>query len=86
MPKYSRCTFEDGMCDWHNVVDMDDFDWRIHNGSSPTLGTGPNVDHTIGTKEGKNEPTQALLSRSKYKRVLTVCLFTSNSHRFAEFW
>ena len=30
----------------------DDFDWDIHYGETPSVGTGPSVDHTIGTAEG----------------------------------
>ena len=30
----------------------DDFDWTIASGSTPTLRTGPNRDHTTGTSGG----------------------------------
>ena len=31
----------------------DDFDWTIASGSTPTLRTGPNRDHTTGTSGGQ---------------------------------
>ena len=31
---------------------LDDFDWLILSGSSPSVSTGPLVDHTTGTAEG----------------------------------
>ena len=30
----------------------DDFDWDVHYGETPSVGTGPKVDHTLGTAEG----------------------------------
>lgn len=46
------CDFEDGMCAWQNVPG-DDFDWQRKQGSTSDFGTGPNVDHTKNTVEGK---------------------------------
>ncbi|XP_071486327.1 MAM and LDL-receptor class A domain-containing protein 1-like [Diadema antillarum] len=45
------CDFESSMCMWKNV-DGDDFDWLRLQGTTPSTGTGPNVDHTLGTSFG----------------------------------
>ena len=31
----------------------DYYRWQANQGSTPTQGTGPNVDHSLGTKQGK---------------------------------
>lgn len=43
-----NCTFDFGMCGFFQVH-MDDFDWIWSNQSTPTVGTGPDRDHTSGT-------------------------------------
>lgn len=55
MPKGSFCTFEDGLCGWTNLKEKRDshLDWTRYKGASPTANTGPSVDHTLGTDEGK---------------------------------
>ena len=30
----------------------DEFDWTVHFGETDSVGTGPTVDHTLGTAEG----------------------------------
>ena len=49
-----NCDFEqDGFCEWRQVYDgSDDFDWTIHSGLTPSIRTGPFMDHTTGTREG----------------------------------
>lgn len=48
------CTFEQGLCGWENVrgSSLDQFDWTLWNGSTPSRKTGPSVDHTHGTSKG----------------------------------
>jgi len=48
------CTFEEDLCNWLNGQNgvVDDFDWIRNSGSTPSYGTGPNVDHTYGTPDG----------------------------------
>ncbi|XP_065844379.1 MAM and LDL-receptor class A domain-containing protein 2-like isoform X2 [Oscarella lobularis] len=50
-PVTGDCTFETGVCFWKNVT-CDDDDWLIHKGRTPSLDTGPSVDHTTNTVEG----------------------------------
>jgi hypothetical protein len=40
---------------WVNVSNgtLDDIDWRVFQGSTPSSTTGPDVDHTSGTSTGK---------------------------------
>lgn len=47
----ARCTFESNQCGWTNT-DKDNFDWKRKQGSTPSIGTGPSVDHTLGTNKG----------------------------------
>ncbi|XP_014185803.1 MAM and LDL-receptor class A domain-containing protein 1 [Haplochromis burtoni] len=44
-----RCSFEFDLCSWRQCQE-DDFDWRIS--SSPTIGTRPSTDHTLGNSSG----------------------------------
>ncbi|KAJ8050465.1 MAM and LDL-receptor class A domain-containing protein 2 [Holothuria leucospilota] len=47
------CSFEDfNFCAWQNTPDTDDFDWVVKAGSTPTSGTGPTKDHTLGSSAG----------------------------------
>lgn len=50
-PPPGDCTFENGMCTWVNTKG-DVFDWTRNSGSTPSLQTGPSVDHTLGTDYG----------------------------------
>ncbi|XP_033751986.1 MAM and LDL-receptor class A domain-containing protein 1-like [Pecten maximus] len=43
-----NCSFESGLCGYFQET-ADDFDWTLTNLSSPTVGTGPDRDHTTGT-------------------------------------
>ncbi len=52
------CDFERAsLCTWSNVPNgnttgKDDFDWDLNSGSTSSWGTGPTVDHTLGTAQG----------------------------------
>lgn len=49
------CNFQWGMCDYRQDTGVD-FDWLRQNGSSSAegTGTGPAVDHSSGTTQGKH--------------------------------
>ena len=44
------CNFELGMCKWQQVR-TDDFDWKLNNGNTGSMGTGPKIDHTTNTSK-----------------------------------
>ena len=46
------CTFDNNdLCSWKNVNGTD-FNWLLKSGPTPTVSTGPNNDHTLGTSKG----------------------------------
>lgn len=42
------CNFELGICKWKQDT-TDKFDWKRHQGTTASAGTGPKYDHTKGT-------------------------------------
>ncbi|XP_069815135.1 MAM and LDL-receptor class A domain-containing protein 1 [Dendropsophus ebraccatus] len=46
-----RCHFEFDLCDWKQSQ-IDNFDWSMRSGSTPTVGTGPVTDHTMQNPSG----------------------------------
>lgn len=42
------CSFDLGLCGY-SQVQTDNFDWSLTDISTPTVGTGPDRDHTSGT-------------------------------------
>ncbi|KAJ8050665.1 MAM and LDL-receptor class A domain-containing protein 2 [Holothuria leucospilota] len=42
---YTRCNFEDGMCDYINIADDDDMDWQL--GTGTQTNPLPPFDHTL---------------------------------------
>ena len=52
-PTAGHCTFERGFCTWMNAEIGDNFDWIIDSAGTPSLNTGPSVDHTTGVTTGK---------------------------------
>ncbi|KAH3846512.1 hypothetical protein DPMN_088814, partial [Dreissena polymorpha] len=47
------CDFDNNsFCGWMNAQTGDNFDWILYRGPTPSDGTGPNVDHTLGNSSG----------------------------------
>ena len=51
------CTFEDDTCTFEELDEgsnfgADEFDWSWNKGGTPSEGTGPENDHTLGTSDG----------------------------------
>ena len=46
------CDFQKDLCSFIQDT-SDDLNWLRYKGSTPTLGTGPQVDHTLGSRIGK---------------------------------
>lgn len=59
-PPKGTCDFERGTCGYTNLVD-DQFDWLRHAGSTPSVKTGPKIDHTLGSSLGKQRTVFSLL-------------------------
>ena len=53
-PPPVSCSFETGLCDFRNDKNsvIDDFDWVVRTGKTPSFLTGPPADHTRGDKLG----------------------------------
>ncbi|RDD40325.1 MAM and LDL-receptor class A domain-containing protein 2 [Trichoplax sp. H2] len=51
-PPLGDCSFEKGTCLWRNAVSLDKLDLLRWSGPTPTAGTGPSSDHTLGTDAG----------------------------------
>ena len=48
------CDFDVNMCTWFQG-DTDDFDWSRNTGSTGSINTGPNADHTSGMNKLSRE-------------------------------
>ena len=48
------CDFEKGKCTWTNSPNVvaDEFDWTRQSGTTASVSTGPQVDHTTNSKTG----------------------------------
>ena len=44
--------FESGWGDWRNILGSDQFDWSRDGGGTPSSGTGPAIDRTLGNSSG----------------------------------
>jgi hypothetical protein len=87
---HSRCKFEDecdfesDLCQFENVVDVNYYTWTRGRNGTDTLGTGPSIDHTLGTQYGyylfietsnpKKEGDRYLLQSASYKADRDRCL------------
>ena len=50
---FQKCDFEKDQCGWMNVANTaDDFDWERAQAETLSYGTGPIVDHTLGSSDG----------------------------------
>jgi hypothetical protein len=53
-PNFGSCDFEDDYCIWQNVEDLrSDFNWELRLGSTASGNTGPSVDHTTASANGR---------------------------------
>ncbi len=61
---------------WINEVnnDQDDIDFRVNEGSTPSAGTGPDVDHTLGTAAGNYVYLESSACFNKNSNLITPCI------------
>ncbi|MBL4703937.1 MAG: S8 family serine peptidase [Flavobacteriales bacterium] len=67
---------------------VDDNDWRTDNDGTPSAGTGPNTDHTLGTSSGNYMFTEASGGCTEMEALLlTPCIDLSGMGApFLSFW
>ncbi|XP_047128245.1 MAM and LDL-receptor class A domain-containing protein 1 isoform X1 [Hydra vulgaris] len=86
-PPPGECSFEAGMCTWSNTKsNLDTFDWIIGSGGTPSFFTGPDVDHTTGSKEGFYMYIEASDTKSGDRAWLLSEDFTPTLSRCIDFW
>lgn len=73
------CDFEKkSFCAWLNVPNgnrssgLDDFDWTLGSGSTPSWQTGPSSDHTTGSAVGRFKVALLKESWVSYVEQLTA--------------
>jgi PKD repeat protein len=81
------CTLASG---WYNDPNhlSDDIDWLVHQGATPTAGTGPDYDQNTNTVNGKYlylESSRGCVNQEAY--LLSPCFYLSNvSQPVFSFW
>nr|XP_054757010.1 MAM and LDL-receptor class A domain-containing protein 2-like [Lytechinus pictus] len=80
------CDFESGLCLWSNTLTSDDFGWIRQSGASPTTGTGPIADHTLGNAQGFYMYIEASSVGVGAKARLISSIFPSTTGSCISFW
>ncbi|MBK7763094.1 MAG: S8 family serine peptidase [Bacteroidetes bacterium] len=82
----TSCSLLNGLVNEQNLV-MDQFDWKVNEGSTPTTVTGPDVDHTLGTASGNYVYTESSYCFNQSAFLLTPCFsFSTTSKPYLRFW
>jgi len=82
------CSFEEGLCEWENVQGskLDQFDWTLWNGSTPSRNTGPTNDHTLGTSKGVYAYIEASDPRKRNDRARLISPVVRANRVCLDFW
>ncbi|KAL9984449.1 hypothetical protein ACROYT_G006741 [Oculina patagonica] len=82
------CSFEDGFCEWKNVhgSTLDQFDWKLWNGSTPSRNTGPSNDHTLGTSKGYYAYIEASDPQKRNDRARLISPMVRAKKICIDFW
>merc|ERR1712096_183765 len=74
LPKTVDCDFDGPveLCPGYTQSGQDSMDWIVNRGPTPSKYTGPEVDHTFGTKEGR----YAFIEASKRKPMDNAILYS----------
>ncbi|XP_036360425.1 MAM and LDL-receptor class A domain-containing protein 1-like isoform X2 [Octopus sinensis] len=80
------CSFENGFCSWGQSRN-DIFNWTLQQGPTDSSGTGPNVDHTYGSKKGHYIYIESSYPRKRGDTaILTSASFSKNINYTLEFY
>ncbi|KAK2572947.1 A disintegrin and metalloproteinase with thrombospondin motifs 2, partial [Acropora cervicornis] len=82
------CTFEAGFCHWKNMRNsqLDQFDWTLRNGSTPSRNTGPSNDHTLGTSRGVYAYIEASEPQQRNDRARLISPVLKARRACIDFW
>lgn len=82
------CTFEAGFCNWKNMRNsqLDQFDWTLRNGSTPSRNTGPSNDHTLGTSRGVYAYIEASEPQQRNDRARLISPVLKARRACIDFW
>ncbi len=82
----TSCSLLNGLVNEENLV-IDQFDWKVFEGSTPTTATGPDIDHTLGTATGNYIYTEASYCFDQTAYLLTPCFsFAASGKPYLSFW
>lgn len=80
------CNLGSGWTNSANGSD-DDIDWRVGDGPTPSANTGPDVDHTLGTGQGKYVFLEASACFGATAEMLSPCIdLTGSTGPQLSFW
>ncbi|XP_022097778.1 MAM and LDL-receptor class A domain-containing protein 1-like isoform X1 [Acanthaster planci] len=85
-PPPGSCDFEENLCSWTNEPLLDDFDWTRSTGGTPSVATGPAVDHTTNSSSGFYIYIEASSYSTGSKAWLVSEHFDPLSRGCFEFW
>jgi PKD repeat protein len=74
----TTCTLNNGWVNNANVT-IDDIDWRVNSGGTPSTNTGPDVDHTLGTAAGKYAYLEASACFTQEAQLVSPCIDLAGS-------
>ncbi len=81
-----NCPLVNNMVNEQNLI-MDQFDWKVNAGTTPSTATGPDTDHTLSNATGKYVYTEASYCFNKTALLLTPCFsFTTGMKPYLTFW
>lgn len=80
------CILTEGWLNLSNTS-LDNVDWRVNEGATPSTNTGPSNDHTLGTSDGKYIYLEATACFDQTASLISPCIDLSNSATpYLSFW
>lgn len=81
-----QCILAEGWANAGNEV-FDHADWLTNRGTTPSLSTGPSIDHTLGTTSGKYLYVESSACFQKQAHLMSPCInLTGSSIPVLSFW